>query len=321
MKRKPRRFTNEQISKANTVNILSYAESVGYEIKKISGKTYKIPGYGGLWINAEGNKWNCFSKGTGGGIVQFVMELEGRTWVEAIKHLIGAGCEEIGTKALPRQVEPKERGELILPKKNKTYKHIFAYLIKTRKIDKDVVKQFVESKKLYEDTNRNCVFVGYDEENKAKYASVRGTNTNKQFRRDIENSDKGYPFCQEGTSDTLLIFESAIDLMSYLTLLKIYEVEEFNHHMISMSGMSYLPIEKYLERYPEICKITLCLDSDEEGEVFSQGIAKRYRENYQINRHTPKEKDFNEELLSVNNENVATRLNEESTLTRNDLVM
>ncbi|MHB9918556.1 hypothetical protein CF070_01530 [Clostridium botulinum] len=119
-----------------------------------------------------------------------------------------------------KDIQIKE--ELKLPKKNDTYKHIFAYLIKTRKLDTDIVNQFVKDKKIYEDTHHNYVFVLYDEENNPKFASVRRTKTSKKFRRDIENLDKGYLFCREGRSDTLCIFESAIDLMSYLILLKLH---------------------------------------------------------------------------------------------------
>ena len=200
-------------------------------------------------------------------------------------------------KVTPKELEIK--GDLMLPEKNGTYKHIFAYLIKTRKIDKDIVNQFVKDKKIYEDNHNNCVFVGFDEEKSPKFASVRGTNTNKKFRGDLENSDKGYPFCLEGRSDTLLIFEAPIDLMSYLTLLKLHGITKFNHHMISMGGTSYIPIEKYLERYSEITNITLCLDSDDEGAFFLQKIREKFGENYDLKSHLPKGKDFNEELVNM----------------------
>lgn len=296
MNRKLRRFTDEQITQASNINIIAYAKSRGFDVKKISTRAYKISGYGGLYINADGHKWNCFSKGTGGGTIQFVMEMENKSWVESIKQLLGISYDELPfIPPAPKDIEIK--GVLVLPEKNDTYKHVFAYLIKTRKLDKDVVSQFVKDKKIYEDTYNNCVFVGYDEDSNPKFASVRGTNINKKFRRDIENSDKGYPFCVNGKSDTILIFEAPIDLMSYMTLLKMYGISEFNHHMISMGGTSYIPIEKYLERYPVITNITLCLDSDDEGHFFSQKIREKFGDDYEIGRHIPNGKDFNEEIL------------------------
>jgi hypothetical protein len=172
-------------------------------------------------------------------------------------------------------------------------------LIKTRKLDADIVNQFVKDKKIYEDTHHNCVFVGYDEDNNHKFASVRGTNTNKKFCRDIEKSDKGYPFCREGRSDTLCIFESAIDIMSYLTLLKLHGVSQFHNHMISMGGTSYITIEKYLEKNTNITNLILCLDFDDEGNFFSQKIRGKFGEKYEVARHIPKGKDFNEELVRI----------------------
>lgn len=291
-----KRFTENQIYQANHVNIIAYAMSRGYDVKRISPRSYKIPGYGGLYINADGHKWNCFSRATGGGPVQFVMEMDHLSWVDAVKELIGLSEDELPFVEPPaKDFEVKD--DLVLPEKNQTFKHIFAYLIKTRKIDKDIVSEFVKSKKLYEDTYKNCVFVGYDEEDNPKFASVRGTNTKKRFRMDIENSDKGYSFCYEGNSDTLCVFESAIDLMSYLTLIKLHGINNFKHHLLSMGGTSYIPIEKYLERNPEIKKITLCLDADDEGQFFAQKIKEKFGEDYEFRMHIPKRKDFNEELV------------------------
>jgi len=292
-----KRFTEDQIYQANHVNIIAYAMSRGYDVKRISPRSYKIPGYGGLYINADGQKWNCFSRATGGGPVQFVMEMDHLSWVDAIKELIGLSEDELPFVEPPAK-DFEVKGDLVLPEKNQTFKHIFAYLIKTRKLDKDIVSEFVKSKKLYEDTYKNCVYVGYDEEDNPKFASVRGTNTEKRFRMDIENSDKGYPFCYEGNSDTLCVFESAIDLMSYLTLIKLYGINNFQHHLLSMGGTSYIPIEKYLERNPQIKKITLCLDADDEGQFFAQKIKEKFGEDYELKSHIPKGKDFNEELVN-----------------------
>ncbi len=88
-KRKPlfpeKRFTDEQIRQANSANIIEYAQSKGYEVKRVSSHSYKLPGHGGLYIDADGLKWNCFSADAGGGTIQFVMFLENKSWIEAIK--------------------------------------------------------------------------------------------------------------------------------------------------------------------------------------------------------------------------------------------
>jgi len=90
-----KKFTDEQIELASNINILAYAKGRGYDLKQISNNTYKIPGYGGLFISGDGSKWNCFSQNKGGGIIQFVMEMEGKSWVEAVGELLGSTYDEL----------------------------------------------------------------------------------------------------------------------------------------------------------------------------------------------------------------------------------
>jgi len=292
-----KRFTDNELKFVNGTNILTLAQSRGYEVKKISNKSYKISDYGGLCISADGMKWNWFSRGAGGGPIQFLMELEGLTWVDAVKDILGIDYDALAIVEKPVE-KIEENIEFVLPEKNDTYKHIFAYLIKTRKIDYEIVQEFVKEKKIYEDNRKNIVFVGYNDEDIAKFASVRGTGS-KKFRYDSGGSDKGYPFSKVGTDNTLLVFESAIDLMSYMTLFKIYQNKEILHHMISMGGTTYIPIENYLKKNKNIKKMILCLDSDKEGHFFSGKIKERFGEKYEILKHVPKHKDFNEDLIAV----------------------
>ena len=46
---------------------------------------------------------------------------------------------------------PSEKSEFILPKKDSNMKRLFAYLLQTRFLSKDVVKSFVEQKILYQE--------------------------------------------------------------------------------------------------------------------------------------------------------------------------
>lgn len=290
-----KRFTEDEINQANSVNLIAYVEQRGLVLKKV-GSSYKVKDYGGLYIDTSGSKWNWFSKDIGGGPIQFVMEIEGKNWVDAVYTLLGTERSIIVSK--PKITEDK--GPFILPDKNNTYKHIIAYLIKSRGIDKDVVYDFISQDKLYENNHKSCVFVGYDKKNEPKYASVRSTNTTgKSYRGDVKNSDKAFPFSYEGSSKTVCIFESPIDLMSYLTLLKYHDVETFEHHMISLGGVANRALDYYLKLYPGINRIMLCLDNDEAGHFTCQQFHEKYHENYKILRHSPTGKDFNEDLLNI----------------------
>ena len=307
------RFTDEEVRRADSVDILSYASSAGYRVKKVSAKSYKIEGYGGLYIDLSGQKWNWFSQGKGGGPVQFVMEMEGKTWVEAVKQLLGIDRTKISITSPAASDDIQEKGEFILPEKNKTFKHIFAYLIQTRCIDKDIVYHFVKEGKIFENIHKSCVFVGYDNAGNARYANIRSTNTTgKSFRCDVKNSDKAYPFSFTGTGDTVYVFESPIDLLSYLSLLKLHKVQGFDYHCISLGGVADKALEYYLGQHPEIQNIMLCLDNDEAGHFSCEQIHNRFKDGYKIQRHLPKGKDFNEDLVLLSKQLGRSQVSEDT---------
>lgn len=292
------RFSDQQIEMANTINIIAYAKSRGYHVKKISNNSYKLPGYGGLFISGDGSKWNWFSQSKGGGAIQFVMEIEGKTWVDAVKELLDISYEEHPVVLKIRDVEPK--GKLVLPDKNDTYKHLFTYLIKSRHIDKDIVTDFVDRKMLYEDKNRNCVFVGFNDKDEAAYASRRSARTvGKVFKGDVRNSEKSWPFHYSGSSNTVCIFEAPIDLMSYLSLLKVHGIDDFEHHLLSLGGVTDKALQTYLKVNSNIETIMLCLDNDQAGHDACSRINEQYGGDYKILRHKPNGKDFNEDLVGI----------------------
>ncbi len=297
-----KRFSDTQIEMANNINIVAYAKSRGYELKRISDNSYKLPGYGGLFISGDGSKWNWFSQSKGGGAIQFLMEVEGKSWLDSVKELLGMDYDEFPVVSRKQESEAKQK--LILPEVNHTYKHVFAYLIKGRHIDKEVVSDFVEKKMLYEDINRNCVFVGFNNQDEPAFASRRSARTvGKAFRGDVKNSDKSWPFYYEGSSKTVCVFESPIDLMSYLSLLKCYDIKDFDHHMISLGGVTDLGLMSFLKRNQAIERIVLCLDNDQAGSDACLRLGIKLQDNYELRRHNPVRKDFNEDLLNVSSNN------------------
>ncbi|WP_430885106.1 DUF3991 and toprim domain-containing protein [Fusibacter sp. JL216-2] len=306
-----KRFTEAEINEANSINLIAYAEKIGLNLKKV-GSSYKVKDYGGLYIDATGAKWNWFSKDTGGGPIQFVMEMEGKNWVDAVYTLLGTEKSDFTPR--PEPIDD-EKGAFVLPDKNDTYKHVIAYLIQSRGIDKEVVYDFISQDKLYENTHRSCVFVGYDGKQEPKYASVRSTNTRgNSYRGDVKNSDKAFPFSYEGSSTTVCVFESPIDLMSYSTLLEYHGIQSFDHHMISLGGVADRALDYYLKLHPEINRIMLCLDNDEAGHFACQQFHEKYHENYKLLRHSPTGKDFNEDLLAIQKSHQSEHVNEPSAI-------
>lgn len=292
-------FTDEQLAYVNHINIVSYAKRHGYPVKEYHRGYWKITGYGGLLI--EPDKWYWEAEQKGGGPIQFVMVMKQLSWVEAVKELLKESdpdCQyHLESEPVQMHRKAKEKSMFRLPAKNTTYEHIFAYLIKSRKLDQGLIQQLVKDKKLYEDVNQNCVFVGYDQEGTARFASMRGTKTQRSYKGDASGSDKRYAFSCTGSTDTVYIFEAPIDLISYQSMMK-HSGKELSDHYITLAGISIAALERYLIDYPDIRKLVVCTDHDGAGEEAFQQIYKTYNGAYEVRRQSPKPyKDFNEYLI------------------------
>ena len=77
-----------------------------------------------------------------------------------------------------------------------------------------------ESKKYH-----NAVFIGRDKDQNPRYATMRGTDE-KRYRGEARGSEKAYGFGYMGTDEKLFVFESPIDLLSYITAVP----EEWEKH-------------------------------------------------------------------------------------------
>ena len=293
------RFTEEQIEKANNTNIMDYVINQGLDFKKVGMNSYHIKGYGGLYVNPSENKWNCFSQGKGGGPIQFIMFMEDKTWVEAVKQLLDISPESVHKSIFKDNQMEEDKGKFILPQKNDTYKHIFAYLIQTRKIDKDIVYELIKEKKLYEDKNRNCVFVGYDNEGNPKYANKRSTNTSIAYKGEVLNSNKAFPFLFGKGDNEVVVFESPIDAMSHATIYKKKGIDWHKQYRLSLGGLSEKGLDNFLKQNNDVNSIVLCLDNDEAGCNAKEKFLNKYKGKYNVGVYKIVNKDINQELKSM----------------------
>lgn len=164
-------------------------------------------------------------------------------------------------------------------------------------------KTNIAEKKIYQDERNNVVFVGFDEQQQAKFACVRGTNTNVSYRGDCIGSDKRYAFSMEGTNKTkLFVFEAPIDLLSHATLTnqivnhpKAWTV----HSRVCLAGTSDVALEQFLKTHPEIKELHFYLDNDPAGRSEAEKHCQKYASmGYQVHNHCPKYKDLNEDLIA-----------------------
>ena len=79
-------YTQEQIDRANQVNLEQFLRSQGEKLIK-SGREYRWKKHDSLTIN--GNRWFRHSQNKGGFPLDFVMEFYDKTFPEAVEMLLG----------------------------------------------------------------------------------------------------------------------------------------------------------------------------------------------------------------------------------------
>lgn len=177
-----------------------------------------------------------------------------------------------------------------------------------RCIDKEIMESCIADGLLYESLPyHNCIFVGFDGQGEAKYASYRAASPEK-IMGDAPGSNKRYSFRLEGRSDRKHIFESAIDMLSYATMLKLSGGDWRADTMLSLGGV-YAPatpnkdmkvpaaITERLEK-GGIKDIIFHLDNDLAGREATRRLTEKLQGEYKIRDEPPLYgKDCNDEPI------------------------
>ncbi len=268
------RFTDEQLQKANAVNLLELARSYGYELEDKERKAYNAKGSGGLFFYKDNNTFKHFGSDQKGGAINFVMMEENITFVDAVKKLLGPSYEPV-REAAPRKYTPAPaKKELLLPKKAANYRRAYWYLTQVRGIEPSIVSALMNEKKLYQGSyfvrEKNqfesvCVFLGYDEANKARYCFMRGADPASTVKQDKAGSEKSIPFHMAGRSNKVYVLEAPIDAASHASLAVLYGVDWRQDHRITTGCLSDGALQWFLKQNPEIEEICWCYDNDTEG--------------------------------------------------------
>ncbi|WP_301010750.1 DUF3991 and toprim domain-containing protein [Anaerotignum lactatifermentans] len=313
-------YTKEQIDKANQTDLEEFLQRKGERLKRTGSESvlvYKDSTGEHDSISIRKNRWYDHKNMRGGYPLKFMQEFYGMNFRTAMKELLHGEEPELGRKRNAEQEKPNvseknevngntakcedgtKKSEFKLPEKDSNMKRLFAYLLQTRFISKDVVKSFVEQKILYQEKEHgNVVFVGTDKEGVPKSACKKSTaEQTKSFRMTVTGSDCRYGFCWRGESSKLYVFEAAIDLMSFVTLRNDeWKADSF----LALDGLSPKPLLQFLEDQKNIHEIFLCLDYDAAGieacDKLKDILIKKEYDGEKIKREYPLYKDWNEQL-------------------------
>ena len=148
--------------------------------------------------------------------LDYLIKVRGMGFQEAVLHLMDC-MGQMPELAPPRSQSLGRKTPLPfqLPQRNRDNRRVLAYLT-GRGIALPLLQGCIRAGTLYEDKRHNCVFVGFDGAGVPRYGFIRSSDPGSTFLRDADGSDKRYAFhmAAKAPSDTLHVFESAIDLLS-----------------------------------------------------------------------------------------------------------
>ena len=290
-----RDFTDYEKQKAHDADIVSLLRRNGEQVKQIGYEYEWREGADKVYI--KGNLWYNHYEQTGGDTIDFVCRFYNKTYPEAVMFILGFGIAEIDTGS-DSFVESKE---FVLPKRNNNMKRVYAYLLNTRGIDREVVHTFAHHKMLYESAiYHDAVFVGFDKEGKPRHAHLRGTTPNSKFKLNQECSNPNYSFHWIGSSNRLYLFEAPIDMLSFITM---YSYDWQSHSYASACSVSPKVLYQCLKDYPHITEIYIGFDNDEVGQLSAQLVSQNVsKKGYKVVILKPELKDWNEDLLNKRKE-------------------
>ena len=305
-------YTQEQLEKANNTDLEEYLLRRGEKLKRTGKESrfyYRDSGGEHDSVSVSGNRWYDHKNQTGGYPVKFLQEFYGLGFREAVRELLDGetpvnmqeqaeiSCAEKQRESLNN--EKRETATFALPEKAGNMKRLFAYLLKTRRLSREVVKAFVDAGLVYQERRyNNIVFVGTDAGGNPRSASLKSSASGaKGFRMTVSGSDTDYGFCWRGGGERLFVFEAAVDLITFLTM---YPKDWEKQSYIALDGLSPKPMLRFLQERDDISEIYLCLDNDPAGietcDKFRDLLLERGYAEDQVWPLLPACKDWNESL-------------------------
>ena len=263
-------------------------------------------------LKISNGKWMWWSRGFGGNsALDYLIKVKGMQFMDAMKILTKEGTDLHDTDAkISRKPDCDVKRKLLLPDKSETNFEVIRYLT-SRGIDSDVIKACIDEGLLYESLPyHNCIFVGFDETGNAAYAFYRAT-TGERLMGEAAGSDKRYSFRIDRAGSTLHVFESAIDLLSYATIMKMRTDEWRAEPMLSLGGVyapstnnkqTKLPIalQNMTQNQTQINTIALHLDNDYAGRSATRSISEQLGNKYIVRDEPPAYgKDCNDYLQQL----------------------
>lgn len=290
-------FTEEERERARQTDLVAFLRQCGEEVKR-SGSEH-------MWLHSNqkvtlrGNLWFHQYEQVGGDAVDFACHFYGMDYPEAVQMLLSMGVPPVRESSKPFDIP-----EFQLPPKHDNMRRVYAYLLRQRGIDREVLEAFVYRKLIYESADyHNAVFVGIDPKGTPRHAHKRSTASQGNFKGNAPGSVPEYSFHWRGADNTIFLFEAPIDLLSFISM---HKPGWRNHSYAAACSVSDKVLWQCLKDQPYIKQVYLCLDSDEAGQTAAKRIAEKLeKKSIKHEILVPSHKDWNEDLLQLRKEGAA----------------
>ena len=272
----------ELVEKAREIDLPTYFEMFEPgQLKRLSSGVYCTNEHDSLKMS--NGKWFWWSRGVGGkNAIDFLMKCRQYRFQDAVLLLTGGMTHDFTPSKLSLSTTKEAEKVLLLPPKNGSNDRVIQYLF-GRGIDLKLIQDCIDEGVIYETGS---------------------------FKGDASGSDKRYSFrlLAEQPTDSVHLFEAAIDLLSYATYLKCQGKDYRAENLLSLSGVyqpqknisnSKIPIalELFLTENPQIHTVILHLDNDRAGRISAAALKEIMRDRWEIiDDPPPRGKDFNDFL-------------------------
>lgn len=244
----------ENKEKAKQINLISflnaeYPDKIYFDRKK---KEWRMK-YSNIKISAL--SFYDFDKNTGGDNIRFLTDYMDMSFFEAVNKLLVSGVEAITPEKIMIET-------FIKPNWVANTEEIYEYL-QGRGIDKKLIDVCIRKEKLFLDDRKNMVFANPEQDFyilRSSYSDFKGIRTKEVY---------GYWELKTKQAKDVYVFESPIDLLSYIVIVAHTNVEQ-EGIFVAMGGLKKGTIERIQTDYPpELYTYHICVDWDNAGNEFA----------------------------------------------------
>lgn len=282
---------------AKSASILDIARLTGYTLVK-RGSYYSFKEHDSVVIDTRKNVFYHNSQHESGDTISLLCHFNNMTFNDALNTILNhIGYEGYDDAKYKRNIRNNKRrfysrseteNSFVLPKIAVNIQgevctdKIERFLIDVRKISPNVVNDFIENKRLYQQSIRQehfkrglfrscCCFVGYPtgKSNCTPNFCERRTITPEQGKKKtltVPASDWKHGFYINNGKKTLVVTEGILDSMAIMTILDQKGLDFKCYDYLSLIGTNKTDcLKTIIKEQPRIKEVIICLDNDEGG--------------------------------------------------------